>query len=121
MSTVIKPKRSETASSVPGSGDLAVGEIALNPTDKKIYTKKADGTVVDMLSGAGSIIADDTDESATVKTVKFADTSTALMSIDTSTESDVAIVKVTVNADQDYGLISQAVGDFNSIDYGSLS
>ena len=121
MATIIKPKRSEVASSVPSSGDLAVGEIAINSADKKIYTKQADGTVVDLLSGAGSIIADDTDTSGTVSTIKFADTSTALMEIDTTTESGTAIVKVTVNADQDYGLISQAVGDFNSIDYGALS
>jgi hypothetical protein len=46
MAQIIKPKRSETASSVPSASDLAVHEIAMNPTDQKIYTKKADGTVV---------------------------------------------------------------------------
>ena len=34
MSTVIKVKRSETASSVPTTSDLAVGEIAVNTADK---------------------------------------------------------------------------------------
>ena len=53
MSTVIKPKRSETASSVPASGDLEVGEVAINSTDQKIYTKKSDGTVVEV-ANAGS-------------------------------------------------------------------
>jgi len=38
MSTVIKPKRSETASQIPDSGVLAVGELAMNVTDGKIYT-----------------------------------------------------------------------------------
>jgi hypothetical protein len=49
MATIaIKPKRSESASSVPASGDLEVGEIAVNSADQKIYTKKADGTVVEV-------------------------------------------------------------------------
>jgi len=49
MATVaIRPKRSETASSVPSSGDLEVGEVAINSADQKIYTKKSDGTVVEV-------------------------------------------------------------------------
>lgn len=48
MTTVIKPKRSETASAVPSSSDLAEGEIAINSTDLKIYTKQADGTIVEV-------------------------------------------------------------------------
>jgi len=48
MTTVIKPKRSETASAVPSSSDLVAGEIAINSTDLKIYTKQADGTVVEV-------------------------------------------------------------------------
>mgnify|MGYP001334443094 CR=1 FL=1 len=48
MATVIKPKRSETASSAPSSSDLEAGEIAINSTDQKIYTKKADGTIVEV-------------------------------------------------------------------------
>ena len=54
MTTVIKPKRSETASSVPASEDLEVGEVAINPTDQKIYTKKADGTVVEVANSGST-------------------------------------------------------------------
>ena len=54
MATVIKPKRSETASQIPGSGVLAVGEIAMNVTDGKFYTKTSGGTVKEM-GGAGSV------------------------------------------------------------------
>ena len=54
MSTVIKPKRSEVASSIPSAGSLAVGEIAMNITDGKFYTKTSGGTVKEM-GGAGSI------------------------------------------------------------------
>ena len=54
MATVIKPKRSETALAVPSSGSLEAGELAMNVTDGKFYTKKADGTVKEM-GGAGSV------------------------------------------------------------------
>ena len=46
MTIVYQVKRSETSSSTPGSGDLAVGELALNLTDAKIFSKKSDGTIV---------------------------------------------------------------------------
>lgn len=117
MATIIKPKRSETQGSIPSSGDLAVGEIAVNPTDKKIYVKKADGTVVDMNPG---VTASDTDSTQAVSKFTFADTETGNMFVDFDTESGTAIVKVAINADQDYGLISQPVADYNAIDYGSL-
>ena len=48
MSIAIKPKRSETATSTPSASDLEAGEIAVNSADQKIYTKKADGTVVEV-------------------------------------------------------------------------
>ena len=53
MTTTIKIKRSETASSVPQTSDLEVGEIAINSTDQKIFTKKSDGTVVEVANAAG--------------------------------------------------------------------
>jgi hypothetical protein len=48
MATVIKIKRSETASSIPLASDLEIGEIAMNAVDKKLYTKLANGTVVEI-------------------------------------------------------------------------
>ena len=54
MPTVIKPKRSETASQIPGSGVIEVGEIAMNVTDGKFYTKTSGGVVKEM-GGAGSV------------------------------------------------------------------
>ena len=58
MATVIKPKRSETALSIPSSSSLAVGEIAMNVTDGKFYTKTS-GNVVKELGGAGSVSLQD--------------------------------------------------------------
>ena len=54
MSTVIKPKRSETAQAVPSAGALATGELAMNITDGKFYTKNTGGSVVEV-GGAGSV------------------------------------------------------------------
>ena len=46
MAIIIKPKKSETASAVPTTGDLAVGEICMNIADQKIYTRKSDNSIV---------------------------------------------------------------------------
>ena len=54
MATVIKPKRSETALSVPSAGSLAIGELAMNVTDGKFYTKTSGG-VVKEVGGAGAV------------------------------------------------------------------
>ena len=54
MPTVFKPKRSEVAAAIPTSGQLEAGEIALNVTDGKFYTKTTAG-VVKEVGGAGSV------------------------------------------------------------------
>ena len=45
MTTVIKLKKSETASSVPTTSDLQVGEVAVNTADQKIYVRSSTGVV----------------------------------------------------------------------------
>ena len=54
MATVIKLKRSETPSAVPSSGNLEAGELAMNVTDGKFYTKTSGG-VVKEVGGAGAV------------------------------------------------------------------
>ena len=54
MSTVFKPKRSEVAAAIPTSGQLEAGEIAINITDGKFFTKTTAG-VVKEVGGAGSV------------------------------------------------------------------
>jgi hypothetical protein len=46
MPSTIITKNSSTASAVPGSGSLTQGELAVNVTDKKLYTKDSGGSVV---------------------------------------------------------------------------
>ena len=57
MSTVIKPKRSETALAIPAANSLQVGEIAMNVTDGKFFTKTTGG-VVKEVGGAASVTLD---------------------------------------------------------------
>ena len=54
MATVVKLKRSETALAVPSASSLTAGEIAMNVTDGKFYTKTSGG-VVKEVGGAGSV------------------------------------------------------------------
>ena len=65
MATVIKPKRSETALSVPAANSLAVGEIAMNVTDGKFYTKTS-GNVVKEIGGAGAVTLESVTNSGNV-------------------------------------------------------
>ena len=70
MATVIKLKRSTTASAVPTTGDLADGEVAVNITDKKVFMRSGDsivtvanfndGSSVDLSSVAEDILPDAT-------------------------------------------------------------
>ena len=62
MANAVRPKRSNTAASVPSAGSLAEGEIAANFVDLKIYGKDAAGNVQTLSGGlattsaAGSVI-----------------------------------------------------------------
>jgi len=46
VATVIKPKRSETSASEPTTSDLAVGEIAMNLVDKKLFTRDSSNNII---------------------------------------------------------------------------
>ena len=67
MSTVIKLKRSETPSQIPSAGSLETGELAMNITDGKFYTKNSGGTVVEV-GGAGSVSLQDVTDNNPVTT-----------------------------------------------------
>ena len=67
MSTVIKLKRSETPSQIPSAGSLETGELAMNITDGKFYTKNSGGTVVEV-GGAGSVTLQDVTDNGAITT-----------------------------------------------------
>ena len=60
MATVIKLKKSETASSVPTTSDLAEGEVAINSADQKLYVRDSNDNIVEVASkgeGLGTVLA----------------------------------------------------------------
>jgi len=48
MSTVVQIKRSETSGSIPTASDIAVGELAVNLADGALYSKKTDGSIIEV-------------------------------------------------------------------------
>ena len=48
MANTIITKNSNTASAIPSAGSLTQGELAVNVTDKKLFTKDGLGTVVEI-------------------------------------------------------------------------
>ena len=61
MATVIQFKRSSTQGATPGTGDLALGELAVNTYSGRFYTEKNDGTaaVVEVGSNPSTLTVND--------------------------------------------------------------
>jgi hypothetical protein len=53
MANTIRHKRSTTTGATPAAGSLVTGELAINTADGKLFTKKDDGTVVEIGAGGG--------------------------------------------------------------------
>jgi len=48
MATIIQLKRSETTGIIPTTADIAVGELAVNLADGTLYSKKTDGSIIEV-------------------------------------------------------------------------
>lgn len=48
MGTIVQIKRSETANAIPTAGQIAVGELAVNLADGILYSKKTDGSIIEI-------------------------------------------------------------------------
>lgn len=48
MANIVQTKRSSVAGKVPTAASLAVGELAVNFADQKLYTKDAGGSVIEV-------------------------------------------------------------------------
>jgi hypothetical protein len=55
MANAIRLKRSGTASSVPQTTDLQLGELALNYNDGKLYYKTSAGTIAAIANGIAPV------------------------------------------------------------------
>ena len=53
MAVVIKVKKSETALSKPTASDIAVGEVALNAKDQRIFVRDANGDIITVGEAGG--------------------------------------------------------------------
>lgn len=53
MTTIVQHKRSETSGAIPGEGDIAVGELAINLADAALYTKRSDGSIIELGAAGG--------------------------------------------------------------------
>ena len=60
MATVVQLKRSETTGAIPGAGDIAVGELAVNLADGALYSKRTDGAIIE-IGGAAIVFVDQSD------------------------------------------------------------
>jgi len=120
MANTVKLKRSAVQGRVPSTSDLALGEIALNTYDGKLFIKKDDGTasVVEVGSdvssvngsvGAVVLDADDIDDTST--THKFA-TAAQLSAADTALQS--ADIGVTIQGYDANNVVSDSVPTFTA-------
>lgn len=48
MATIVQHKRSETSGVIPTSSDIAVAELAINLADGTLYTKRTDGSIIEI-------------------------------------------------------------------------
>ena len=73
MSQIIKLKRSSTASAEPTVAQLALGEVAINTYDGKMYIKKDDGTeeIIEVGSSSGGLVYVKTTVTATANQTLF--------------------------------------------------
>ena len=94
MANTIKVKQSAIASKVPTTGDLVLGELALNTYDGKLYAKKDNGTASVVEIGAGSsstAILENLQTVSTSKTLTAASNGISLGPITVNTSITVTI------------------------------
>ena len=101
MAIIIKPKKSETASAVPTTGDLAVGEICVNVADRKIYTRKSNNSIVVVGSHIDAAVGGDVTGtvsniqigSNTITATELADNSVGITELNVSDGTNGQILK----------------------------
>ena len=107
MASQIKLKRSTTASQVPTTSDVAVGEVAVNTVDQKIYMRSSTGivTIADTATGSGSAGSAFTNIAVSGQSTVQADSST-----DTLTLVGAGLNTITTDASTDTITIGTPTG-----------
>ena len=101
MANTIQIKRSSTASDTPSASDLAVGELAVNTADAKLFTKHSDGSVVEIAAGGGG-------SSDSFKTIAVSGQSNVVAESSTDTLTLVAGSNMTITTDASTDTITLA-------------
>ena len=125
MAIIIKPKRSGSATSVPTTGDLADGEIAINTADQKIYARSS-SSIVNLGTGTTASAAElnimDGGTSATSTTVADAD---RVVLNDNGTMIQVAVTDLAAYFDDEItampNLVTTAATTVGALNSGSIT
>ena len=91
MAIVLKPKKSETASAVPTTSDLAVGDICMNVADQKIYTRKSNNSIVVVSSHVSDTVGGDL--TGTVRNAQIATNTVGITELNVSDGTNGQILK----------------------------
>ena len=95
MASQIKLKRSTTASEVPTTSDVAVGEVAINTEDKRLFTQDSGGSVVELGTNPTSLTVGDVTSTGTVQFGSLSDgtiTVTAFADEDTFASDSATLI-----------------------------
>ena len=101
MTSTIITKNSSTASAVPASGDLVQGELAVNVTDKKIFTKNASGTIVTLVDLDGSAASATAAASSATAAASSASAASTSASNASTSAANAAIAQTAAEAARD--------------------
>jgi hypothetical protein len=71
MATKIITKNSSTATSIPTAGDLVQGELAVNVTDKRLFTEDSGGAIVELGTNPSTLTSGAATFSGAVESTKF--------------------------------------------------
>ena len=106
MTTIIT-KNSSTGSAVPTSGDLVQGELAVNVTDKRLFTEDSGGTVVELGTNPSTLSLGGTAITATGTELNYTDgvTSNIQTQLDAKQALDADLTAIAALANTDGNFI----------------
>ena len=109
MPIIIKPKKSETASAVPTTGDLAVGEICVNVADRKIYTRKSNNSIVVVGSHIDAAVGGDV--TGTVSNIQIGSNTVGVTELNVSDGTNGQVLKTNGSGTLSFITIAEGVSE----------
>ena len=113
----ILPKRSSVRGTVPGTSDLAAGEIAINSADAKLYVRGASNNIVTLATGNADSYTENTYTSGVLTgQSKYTSNGGDLLETKTFTYTNGNLTQVVVKYGDDTTILTQTIaydGDGN--------